>query len=63
MTPVLTIQQAADLLSLSPQRVRELIRSGQITATATTEVGYRISMSEIMRFAVLPRRPGRPKKQ
>jgi len=57
----LSTTQAAAQLHVDPSRVRRLCQAGRIK---TTRVGktYAIAERELVRFAAIPRRPGRPRR-
>lgn len=55
----LTLSEVAQILSLSPVRVRQLAQIGRLRAS---KVGDRwvVTEREVQRFAALRRAPGRP---
>ena len=57
----LTTTEAASVLRVDPSRVRMLCKSGRIE---TIKIGntYAIAEQELKRFAALPRRAGRPRR-
>ena len=56
---LLSSTEAAELLSISPSRLRRLRLAGRIAAAPHTGQGYAYERSEVERFKALPRPPGR----
>ena len=48
--PAITLQEAAELLKCSPQKVRDLVREGRIPSTCAFRVGslYRFHRAELI---------------
>lgn len=57
----MTVQEAAEYLGISPQRVRQFIKSGRLKATRHGRDWW-ITTASANAFLELPRKNGRPPK-
>lgn len=56
--PLLSVNEAAEFLGVSPERVRDFCREGRIGQRVGDR--YVISQDELRIFAQIPRKRGRP---
>jgi excisionase family DNA binding protein len=59
---MMTLAQAAEVVGLTPRRLRALISAGTLRATKYGKT-YVVTERELRRFQALERKPGRPAKR